>query len=132
VDLPQLAEWRELNATPRQPRMGQRRVVPVPGQQLPLQLVAEQDEPLKLKDGRFCLLKRVVVTDLGTDGASKAAFEAFYRRQGTAATARRVAHFAPGWRHGRGGGGQGSGIPLGVLPEGRGSALSLEVPDGPV
>ena len=58
-----------------------------------LELVAEQDEPLKLKDGRFCLSKRVLC-EHSTDGASKA-FAAFYADKGQPRLARRVAYFAP-------------------------------------
>jgi len=53
-----------------------------------LELVAEQDGPLKLKDGRFCLLNSVV-TDLGTAGASKA-FAAVFTDKGQSRLARRV------------------------------------------
>lgn len=55
--------------------------------------MAAQDEPLKLKDGRFCLVKRVV-SELGKDGASKA-FAAFYTDKGQRRLASRVAYFAP-------------------------------------
>jgi hypothetical protein len=45
-----------------------------------LQRVAEQDEPLKLKDGRF-LLRRPVL-EQGGPAAARQAFEAFYAQKG--------------------------------------------------
>jgi predicted metal-dependent hydrolase len=88
-----LAEWRELNGGRVNREWVSGESFMYLGSSYRLELVAEQDEPLKLKDGRFCLLKSVV-TDLGTDGASKA-FAAFYADKGQPRLARRVAYFAP-------------------------------------
>jgi predicted metal-dependent hydrolase len=88
-----LAEWRELNGGRVNREWVSGESFMYLGSSYRLELVAEQDEPLKLKDGRFCLLKSVV-TDLGTDGASKA-FAAFYTDKGQPRLARRVAYFAP-------------------------------------
>ncbi|TAM77403.1 MAG: M48 family peptidase [Candidimonas sp.] len=57
-----------------------------------LELVAEQDEPLKLKDGRFCLLRSVV--ENGSNESAHLAFEAFYKKKGLPRIKKRVAHFA--------------------------------------
>lgn len=88
-----LAEWRELNGGRVNRELVSGESFMYLGSSYRLELVAAQDEPLKLKDGRFCLLKSVV-TDLGTDGASKA-FAAFYTDKGQPRLARRVAYFAP-------------------------------------
>lgn len=57
-----------------------------------LLLVNEQDEPLKLKDGRFQLL-RSVIESAGREGAQQA-FENFFQTKGLPRIAARVAHFA--------------------------------------
>jgi predicted metal-dependent hydrolase len=88
-----LAEWRELNGGRVNREWVSGESFMYLGSSYRLELVAAQDEPLKLKDGRFCLLKSVV-TDLGTDGASKA-LAAFYTDMGQPRLARRVAYFAP-------------------------------------
>lgn len=87
-----LAEWRDLNATrvPREWVSGETYLYLGSGYQL--QLVAEQDEPLKLKDGRFCL--RRDIPERGRE-AVYAAFAAFYQGKGLARLQKRVAHFAP-------------------------------------
>lgn len=87
-----LAEWRELNGGRVNREWVSGESFMYLGSSYRLELVTEQDEPLKLKDGRFCLL-RSVVTDHGTDGASKA-FAAFYTDKGQPRLARRVAYFA--------------------------------------
>jgi hypothetical protein len=58
-----------------------------------LELVAEPGEPLKLNNGRFCLLKGIV-DGAGTDGASTA-FAAFFAANGRPRLARRDGYFAP-------------------------------------
>jgi predicted metal-dependent hydrolase len=58
-----------------------------------LLLVAEQDESVKLKDGRFCLLRSVV--DRGGQAAAHEAFRDFYITRGRVRLKQRVDHFAP-------------------------------------
>ena len=55
-----LAEWRDLNATRVTREWVSGETFLYLGSCYRLQLVAEQDEPLKLKDGRFNLLREVV------------------------------------------------------------------------
>ena len=88
-----LAEWRELNGGRVSREWVSGESFLYLGSSYRLELVAEQDEPLKLKDGRFCLLKSVV-RDLGSDGASTA-FARFYAGKGQQRLERRVVHFAP-------------------------------------
>jgi predicted metal-dependent hydrolase len=88
-----LAEWRALNGGRVNREWVSGESFMYLGSSYRLELVAEQDEPLKLKDGRFCLLSRIV-NELGTDGASKA-FAAFYADKGQPRLERRVAYFAP-------------------------------------
>jgi len=57
-----------------------------------LLLVQEQNEPLKLKDGRFCLLRSIVET--GGKEAAHQAFEAFYKDKGLPRIKKRVAYIA--------------------------------------
>jgi predicted metal-dependent hydrolase len=87
-----LAEWRDLNAT----RVGREWVNGESflylGSSYRLSLVDQQDEALKLKDGRFCLLRSVIIEGGHTRAAS--AFEAFYRDKGLSRLAGRVAYFA--------------------------------------
>lgn len=88
-----LAEWRDLNATRVTREWVSGETFLYLGSNYRLQLVADQDEPLKLKDGRFCLLRSVVESD-GHEGAQQA-FEEFYREKGLARIQKRVAYFAP-------------------------------------
>lgn len=75
-----LAEWREVNSGRVKREWVSGESLMYLGSNYRLELVAEQDEPLKLKDGRFCLLKSVV-SELGAEGASNA-FAAFYAEKG--------------------------------------------------
>jgi predicted metal-dependent hydrolase len=87
-----LAEWRDLNAT----RVGREWVNGESflylGSAYRLLLVAEQDEPVKLKDGRFCLLRSLI--DAGGKAAAQGAFTDFYTERGKLRLAHRVQHFA--------------------------------------
>jgi predicted metal-dependent hydrolase len=87
-----LAEWRDLNATRVTREWVSGESFLYVGSSYRLQLVAEQDEPLKLKDGRFFLLRSVV--DKGGKESAHLAFEAFYREKGLPRLKKRVAHFA--------------------------------------
>ena len=87
-----LAEWRDLHAARIVREWVNGESFLYLGSSYWLSLVDEQDEPLKLKDGRFCLLRSVI------EGSGKAAalraFETFYATKGQARLAARVAHFA--------------------------------------
>lgn len=72
-----LAEWRDLNATRVTREWVSGETFLYLGSCYRLQLVAEQDEPLKLKDGRFCLMRDVVAR--GGQEAAHRAFEEFYK-----------------------------------------------------
>ena len=84
-----LAEWRDLNATRVTREWVSGESFLYLGSSYRLQLVQEQDEPLKLKDGRFCLLRSIVEA-----GAAHEAFESFYNDKGLPRIKKRVAHFA--------------------------------------
>ena len=87
-----LAEWRDLNTTRVVREWVNGESFLYLGSSYRLSLVDEQDELLKLKDGRFCLLRAVLEKD-GKTGAL-AAFETFYRDKGLMRLLSRVAHFA--------------------------------------
>lgn len=88
-----LAEWRDLNATRVTREWVSGESFLYLGSSYRLQMVREQDEPLKLKDGRFCLLRSVV--EAGGDQAAQQVFESFYKEKGLTRLSRRVAFFAP-------------------------------------
>ena len=87
-----LAEWRDLNATRVTREWVSGESFLYLGSSYRLQLVQEQDEPLKLKDGRFCLLRSVV--ENGGSYAAHQAFEVFYKDKGLSRLKKRVAYFA--------------------------------------
>jgi predicted metal-dependent hydrolase len=88
-----LAEWRDLNSTRVVREWINGESFLYLGSAYRLLLVAEQDEPVKLKDGRFCLLRSVV--DEGGKAAAQDAFKNFYVARGKTRLAQRVEHFAP-------------------------------------
>jgi predicted metal-dependent hydrolase len=88
-----LAEWRDLNATRVVREWVNGESFLYLGSAYRLLLVAEQDVPLKLKDGRFCLLRSVV--EKGGKLAAQDAFRDFYIARGMPRLAQRVNHFAP-------------------------------------
>jgi hypothetical protein len=88
-----LAEWRDLNATRVVREWVSGETFLYLGSCYRLQLVAEQDEALRLKDGRFCLRRDVV--ECGGREAGHQAFAAFYQNKGLPRLQRRVAYFAP-------------------------------------
>lgn len=124
-----LAEWRDLNATRVTREWVSGETFLYLGSCYRLQLVAEQDEPLKLKDGRFCLMRDVVAR--GGQEAAHRAFEEFYKAKGLPRLRKRVAFFASkvgvsagdiqvkGWATG------------GRRVQKRRFAIPLEVPHGP-
>ena len=87
-----LADWRDLNSTRVMREWVNGESFLYLGSSYRLLLVAEQDEPLKLKDGRFCLRRNVV--ESGGKGAAQAVFKTFYIEKGLPRLAQRVAHFA--------------------------------------
>ncbi len=88
-----LAEWRDLNATRvlREYRNGEGFLYL--GRSYRLLLTANQDEPLLLKDGRFCLRRDLV--DKGEIPAAKAAFREYYVSRGRERIGQRVRYFSP-------------------------------------
>ena len=88
-----LAEWRDMNSTCVVREWVNGESFLYLGGAYRLLLVAEQDEPVKLKDGRFCLLRSVV--DQGGQAAAHEAFRDFYVTRGRVRLAQRVEHFAP-------------------------------------
>lgn len=87
-----LADWRDLNATRVVREWVNGESFLYLGSSYRLQLVDEQDEALKLKGGRFCLLRSLVSAE-GKAGASRA-FEAFYRDKGSPRLENRVAVYS--------------------------------------
>jgi len=88
-----LAEWRDLNATRvlREYRNGEGFLYL--GRSYRLLLVADQEEPLLLKDGRFCLRRDLV--DRGEIVAAKKAFRDYYISRGLDRITKRVKYYAP-------------------------------------
>ena len=88
-----LAEWRDLNATRvlREYRNGEGFLYL--GRSHRLSLVADQEEPVLLKDGRFCLRRDLV--DHHKIVAAKAAFRDYYIARGLERIAGRVNYYAP-------------------------------------
>lgn len=88
-----LAEWRDLNATRVVREWVNGESFLYLGANYRLLLVGEQDEALKLKEGRFCLL-RSIVDRHGKVGAQRV-FQEFYEAKGRERLSQRVAAFAP-------------------------------------
>jgi predicted metal-dependent hydrolase len=88
-----LAEWRDLNATRvlREYKNGEGFLYL--GRAYRLLLVADQDQELALRDGRFRLRRDAV--DRGEIEAAKAAFKQFYISRGLERIPNRVGYFAP-------------------------------------
>jgi predicted metal-dependent hydrolase len=88
-----LAEWRDLNATRvlREYRNGEGFLYL--GRSYRLSLVADQDEPLVLRTGRFCLRRDLV--DHGEAAAAKSAFREYFIVRGQERITQRVHYYAP-------------------------------------
>ncbi len=88
-----LAEWRDLNATKvlREYRNGEGFLYL--GRSYRLSLVADQEEPLLLKNGRFCL--RRDLADHGAMTAARTAFRDYYIARGQERLTQRVQYYAP-------------------------------------
>ena len=87
-----MAEWHDLNATRIVREWVNGESFLYLGSSYRLSLVDAQDEALKLKDGRFQLL-RSVMTQGGREAAQHA-FEQFYKDKGLPRIQQRVTHFA--------------------------------------
>ena len=88
-----LAEWRDMHATRIVREWVNGEGFLYLGASYRLLLVQEQDAPLKLKDGRFCLQRQLVET--GGEEAAKRVFETFYTEKGVERITKRMAYFAP-------------------------------------
>jgi len=87
-----LAEWRDLNAARVVREWVSGESFLYLGSSYRLALVQDQDEPLKLKDGRFLLLRSVV--EAGGADAAREAFETFYCNKSLVRIRQRVAFLA--------------------------------------
>lgn len=88
-----LAEWRDLNASQLSREWVNGETFLYLGSGYRLLLVDAQDEALKLKDGRFQLLRAVLRS--GGRPAAEQAFVKWYQQKGQSRIAARVAHHAP-------------------------------------
>jgi len=88
-----LAEWRDLNATRVLREYCNGEGFLYLGRSYRLLLVAEQDAPLLLKNGRFCLRRDLV--ERGKVAAAQAAFRDYYIARGQDRIGPRVAYYAP-------------------------------------
>lgn len=88
-----LAEWRDLNASRVVREWVNGEGFLYLGAAYRLLLVREQAEALKLKDGRFQLLRSVV--EAGGPEAAREAFKSFYMARGRERLEERVRYFAP-------------------------------------
>lgn len=88
-----LAEWRDLNATRvlREYRNGEGFLYL--GRSYRLLLVAGQEEPLLLKNGRFCLRRDLV--DRGEIAIAQRAFQDYYTARGIDRITQQVSYYAP-------------------------------------
>ena len=87
-----LAEWRDMNAARVIREWVNGEGFLYLGSSYRLLLVAEQDEPLKLKNGRFCLRRDII--DQGGEQAAKVVFERFFVDKGLERIQYRVDYFA--------------------------------------
>lgn len=87
-----LAEWRDLNAARVLREWVNGESFRYLGSTYRLLLVKKQGEPLKLKDGRFHLLRSVIESD--DKNAAQNAFEFFYAEKGRDRIARRMTIFS--------------------------------------
>lgn len=88
-----LAEWRDLNAAAVAREWVNGETFLYLGSAYRLALVSAQDSDLLLKDGKFCLSRKVI--DSGGVAAARAAFEALYTDKGLERFHARVAFYAP-------------------------------------
>jgi len=87
-----LAEWRDLNSTAVVREWVNGETFLYLGRSYRLSLVSEQDCDLKLKEGRFCLLRGLI--ERGGSASAKLAFECYYTNKGIDRIRQRVKYFA--------------------------------------
>lgn len=85
-----LAEWQDLNTSHIEREWVNGETFLYLGRCYRLTLVSEQNEPVKLKQGRFCLRQ-----DLLMNNSAKAALQEFYCQKGQQRLTERVNYFAP-------------------------------------
>jgi predicted metal-dependent hydrolase len=88
-----LAEWRDLNATAVVREWVNGETFLYLGRSYRLSLIAEQTESLKLKEGRFCLNRKLI--EKGGTKAAQKAFEVYYSDKGLQRIIERVKYYAP-------------------------------------
>jgi len=88
-----LAEWKDLNASTVAREWVNGESFLYLGRAYRLSLVSDQDIPLQLKEGRFCL-SRSVIEYRGAE-AAKQVFESYYSDKGLQRFSERVAWFSP-------------------------------------
>ncbi len=87
-----LAEWKDLNASAVVREWVNGETFLYLGRSYRLSLVSDQTEALLLKDGRFCLQRRLIET--GGPAAARSAFEVYYVDKGQQRLAERVAYYS--------------------------------------
>lgn len=87
-----LAEWRDLNATHVIREWVNGESFRYLGSSYRLLFVNDQDEPLKLKDGRFQLQRSII--EAGGKDAAHQSFISFYKEKGLSRLTKRVSYFA--------------------------------------
>jgi len=88
-----LAEWRDLNATAVVREWVNGESFLYLGRSYRLSLISDQESDLKLKEGRFCLNRKLV--DKAGSAAAKQAFENYYTDKGLERIKKRVEYYAP-------------------------------------
>lgn len=88
-----LAEWEDLNASAVVREWVSGETFLYLGRNYRLSLTSDQERPLKLKDGRFCLDRAVI--DQGGTKAAKQAFATYFTEKGQQRFRDRVSYFAP-------------------------------------
>lgn len=87
-----LAEWKDLNSTAVVREWVNGETFLYLGRSYRLSLVSEQDCDLKLKEGRFCLLRGLI--EKGGSTFAKLAFEDYYMNKGIDRIRQRVKYFS--------------------------------------
>ncbi len=87
-----LAEWKDLNSTAVVREWVNGETFLYLGRSYRLSLVSEQDCDLKLKEGRFCLLRGLI--EKGGSTSAKLAFEHYYTNKGIDRIRQRVKYFS--------------------------------------
>jgi len=88
-----LAEWKDLNASVVVREWVNGETFLYLGRSYRLSLVSNQEQKLLLKDGRFCLDRRIV--EQGGAQSARQAFEAYFADKGLQRFTDRVAYFSP-------------------------------------